>query len=76
MCGKVVEHWNELALHFVSTRPAITSELIVVTPLEKQLFDDAMIRPRFAILRLVLDLSVYTMIVFGLVKKTEWEGAF
>ena len=57
MCGEVVEQWNELALHFGNTRPAVTSELMVMMPLEKQVFEDAMLRPRFAILRLVLDLS-------------------
>ena len=62
MCGEVVEQWNELALHFGDTRPAATSELMIVTPLEKQVFEDAMVRPRFAILRLVLDLSEYLVV--------------
>ena len=61
MCGEVVEQWNVLALHFGNTRPAITSELMVLTPLERQVFEDAMVRPRFAILRLVLDLSEYSV---------------
>ena len=56
-CAEVVEYWNDLALYFGRNRPNITSELRVITPLEKQVFDDAMIRPRFAVLRPVLDLS-------------------
>ena len=62
VCGEAVEQWNELALHFGDTRPAATSELMIVTPLEKQVFEDAMVRPRFAILRLVLDLSEYLVV--------------
>ena len=37
----------------------MTSELRPITLLESQVFEDALIRPRFAVLRLVLDLSEY-----------------
>ena len=57
VCTEVVEYWNDLALYFGTHRPNVTSELLVITPLEKQVFDDAMVRPRFAVLRVVLDLS-------------------
>ena len=56
-CVEVVEYWNDLALYFGTNRPNITSEVRVIIPLEKQVFDVAMIRPRFAVLRPVLDLS-------------------
>ena len=57
-----MEYWNDLALYFGTHRPNVTSELRLITPLEVQVFEDAMIRPRFAILRLVLDLSEYETI--------------
>ena len=56
LCTEVVEHWNDLAVYFGTHRPNVTSELRLVTPLEVQVFDDAMMRPRFAVLRLILDL--------------------
>ena len=40
----------------------MTSELRPITPLESQVIEDALIRPRFAVLRLVLDLSEYGFI--------------
>ena len=48
------EYWNDLAVYFGTQRPNVTSELRLVTPLEGQVFDDAMMRPRFAVLRLIL----------------------
>ena len=57
-----MEYWNDLSLYFGTHRPNVTSELRPITPLEIQVFEDAMIRPRFAILRLVLDLSEYETI--------------
>ena len=59
VCAEIVDYWNDLALYFGTHRPNVTSELLVITPLEKQVFDDAMVRPRFAVLRVVLDLSEY-----------------
>ena len=47
---------NDLAVYFGTHRPHVTSELRLVTPLEGQVFDDAMMRPRFAVLRFILDL--------------------
>ena len=55
----MVDYWNDLALYFGTHRPGVTSELRPITPLESQVFEDALIRPRFAVLRLVLDLSEY-----------------
>ena len=54
--AEVVEYWNDLAVYFGTHRPHVTSELRLVTPLEGQVFDDAMMRPRFAVLRFILDL--------------------
>ena len=59
VCAEVVDYWNDLALYFGTHRPCVTSELRPITPPESQVFEDALIRPRFAILRLVLDLSAY-----------------
>ena len=59
VCAEVVDYWNDLALYFGTHRPGVTSELRPITPLESQVFEDALIRPRFAVLRLVLDLSEY-----------------
>ena len=56
LCAEVVEYWNDLADYFGTHRPHVTSELRLVTPLEGQVFDDAMMRPRFAVLRFILDL--------------------
>ena len=55
-CAEVVEYWNDLAVHFGTHRPRVTSELRLVTPFEGHVFDDAMMRPRFAVLRFILDL--------------------
>ena len=62
VCAEVVNYWNDLALYFGTHRPGVTSELRPITPLESQVFEDALIRPRFAVLRLVLDLSEYGFI--------------
>ena len=48
--AEVVDYWNDLAVYFGTRRPNVTSELRLVTSLEGQLFDDAMMRPRFAVL--------------------------
>ena len=56
LCAEIVEYWNDLAVYFGTHRPNVTSELRLVTPLEGQVFDDAMMRPRFAVLRFILDL--------------------
>ena len=56
LCSEVVEYWNDIAVYFGTHRPHVTSELRLVTPLEGQVFDDAMMRPRFAVLRFILDL--------------------
>ena len=55
----MVDYWNDLALYFGTHRPGVTSELRPITSLESQVFEDALNWPRFAILRLVLDLSEY-----------------
>ena len=55
----MVDYWNDLALYFGTHRPGVTSELRPITPLESQVIVDAVIWPRFAVLRLVLDLSEY-----------------
>ena len=62
ICAEVVDYWNDLALYFGTHRPGVTSELRPITPLESQVFEDALIRPRFAVLRFVLDLSEYGFI--------------
>ena len=62
VCAEVVDYWNDLALYFGTHRPGVTSELRPITPLESQVFEDALIRTRFAVLRLVLDLSEYGFI--------------
>ena len=59
VCAEVVDYWNDLALYFGTHRPGVTSELRPITLLESQVFEDALIRPRFAVLRLVLNLSEY-----------------
>ena len=56
LCAEIVEYWNDLAVNFGTHRPNVTSELRLVTPLEGQVSDDAMMRPRFAVLRFILDL--------------------
>ena len=55
LCAGVVEYWKDLAVFFGTHRGHVTSELRLVTPLEGQVFDDAMMRPRFAVLRFILD---------------------
>ena len=55
LCVEVVEYWNDLGAYFGTHRPHATSELRLVTPLEVQVFDDAMMRPRFAVLWFILD---------------------
>ena len=52
-----MKYWNDLAFCFGTHRPNITSEFRVFTPLEEQVLDDALICPRFTVLRLVLALS-------------------
>ena len=71
LCAEVVEYWNDLAVNFGSHLPNVTSELRLVTPLEGQVFDDAMMRPRIAVLQLILDLrwwyclfNIYCILVF------------
>ena len=56
LCAEIVEYWNDLAVYFGTHRPNVTSELRLVTTLEGQVFDDAMMRPHFAVLRFILDL--------------------
>ena len=56
LCAEIVEYWNDLAVYFGTHRPNVTSELHLVTPLEGHVFDDATMRPRFAVLRFILDL--------------------
>ena len=56
LCAAIVEYWNDLAVYYGTHRPNVTSELRLVTPLVEQIFDDAMMRPRFAVLPFILDL--------------------
>ena len=63
VCSEVVDSWNDLAVHFGTHRPGVTSELRPIPSLEGQVFDDPLIRPRFAVLRLVLDLREYEFVI-------------
>ena len=50
-------------MYFGIHKPGVTSELQPIPPLEGQVFEDPLIRPRFAVLRLVLDLSEYEFVI-------------
>ena len=63
VCSEVVDYWNNLAVFFGTHRPGVTSELRPIPPLEGQVFEDPLIRPRFTVLRLVLDLREYEFVI-------------
>ena len=52
---EVVEHWGDLSVYFGSNRSTVTSELRVAAPIKTQVFDDASVPSRFAVLRFILD---------------------
>ena len=55
LCAEVVEHWGDLSVYFGSNRSTVTYELRVVAQIETQVFDDALVGPRFAVLPFILD---------------------
>ena len=54
LCAEIVEYWNDLAVYFGTYRTKLMSELRLVSTLEVHVFDDAMMRPCFVVLWLVL----------------------
>ena len=46
---EVVDRWSELGAYFGTHRPTVVAEARSHSTLESQLFDDALILPRFAV---------------------------
>ena len=46
---QVVDRWSELGAYFGTHRPAVVAEVRSHSTLESQLFDDALVLPRFAV---------------------------
>ena len=59
ICAEIFEQWSVLSVYFGCNRPSVTSGLQVTAPIETQVFDDALVRPRFAVFRFILDRSVW-----------------
>ena len=55
ICAEIVEQWSSLSVYFGCNRSSGTSEVRVTSPIETQVFDYALVRPRFAVLRFILD---------------------
>ena len=59
LCAEIVEHWSVLAVYFDTHLSSTTSELRLITTMEWQVITVALMRPRFAALRVILSLHYY-----------------
>ena len=61
LCAELVQRWDDLGVYFGVHRAVGGLETRNMTSMETQVFNDAMARPRFAVLKFILETGEYVV---------------
>ena len=64
LCAELVERWDDLGAYFGLHRAVGGAETRSMATMETQVFNDSMARPRFAVLKFILESSKCVLMSF------------